>query len=91
MLALADGVNWGQRPMWAAKAAVYGFLSHVHQELASKHGQWGYDVLYLVIICSSQSDLVALVHSRFSYISWLSYLIWLGRLCAVVSCKLMQR
>lgn len=39
ILALVDGVNWGQRPLWAAKAAAYGFLNHVHQELVIKHGE----------------------------------------------------
>lgn len=39
VMALADGVNWGQRPLWAARAAVYGFLNHVHQELVLKHGE----------------------------------------------------
>ncbi|WIA19408.1 hypothetical protein OEZ85_004028 [Tetradesmus obliquus] len=38
IMALADGVNWGERPRAAARGAVHGFLAHVHQELAVKQG-----------------------------------------------------
>jgi hypothetical protein len=38
VMALADGVNWGERPAAAARGAVYGFLRHIHQELAVKQG-----------------------------------------------------
>jgi hypothetical protein len=40
VMALADGVNWGERPRAAARGAVYGFLRHVHQELAVKQGRY---------------------------------------------------
>ncbi|KAF6254955.1 hypothetical protein COO60DRAFT_260710 [Scenedesmus sp. NREL 46B-D3] len=38
VMALADGVNWGERPRAAARGAVHGFLGHVHQELAVAQG-----------------------------------------------------
>lgn len=38
IMALADGVNWGDRPKVAARAAVYGFLSHLHRALAVEQG-----------------------------------------------------
>ena len=33
ILALADGVNWGQRPKLAARAAVLGSIEHLHSKL----------------------------------------------------------
>lgn len=39
VLALADGVNWGQRPKQAARAAVHGFCTSLHQQLALTQGE----------------------------------------------------
>jgi hypothetical protein len=38
ILALADGVNWGERPKAAARGAVLGFCSSLHQQLAYAQG-----------------------------------------------------
>jgi hypothetical protein len=40
ILALADGVNWGERPKAAARGAVLGFCSSLHQQLAYAQGGW---------------------------------------------------
>jgi hypothetical protein len=38
VMALADGVNWGERPKAAARGAVLGFCSSLHQQLAYAQG-----------------------------------------------------
>jgi hypothetical protein len=39
VLALADGVNWGNRPKLAARAAVMAFVAHVHKVLQQLHAK----------------------------------------------------
>jgi hypothetical protein len=48
VLALADGVNWGERPKAAARGAVLGFCSSLHQQLAYAQGEGLWQVLWLV-------------------------------------------
>jgi hypothetical protein len=37
LLAVADGVNWGERPRRAARAAVYGVIRHMLVQLLHKY------------------------------------------------------
>lgn len=56
VLALADGVNWGEKPKQAARGAVLGFCSSLHRQLAYAQG----------VGCCDRTDTCTCTHSPWS-------------------------